>query len=99
MAKKSSRPLDRVKARGEVALRSIRREAQALIDRSRTQVMKDVRAVRTTADRAVRQLERRVVRELHAATVEQVRRLERRVARLERQLAARAATGDERGVA
>jgi hypothetical protein len=90
------RTLDTVKARGEVALRKLRREAQALIARSRTEVLKDVRAVRETTDRAVRQLERRVVRELHAATTEQVRRLERRVARLERELAARPPTGGEK---
>ena len=71
-------------------LRKLRRDAEALVARGRTEVMKDVKAVRRTADRAVRDLERKVVRQFHAATDEQLKRLERRVTRLERMLGARA---------
>jgi iron-sulfur cluster repair protein YtfE (RIC family) len=71
-------------------LRKLRRDAEALVARGRTEVMKDVKAVRRTADRAVRDLERKVVRQFHAATDEQLKRLERRVTKLERMLGARA---------
>ncbi|MEO6025961.1 MAG: hypothetical protein ABIR79_03740 [Candidatus Binatia bacterium] len=71
-------------------LRKLRRDAEALVARGRTEVMKDVKAVRLTADRAVRDLERKVVRQFHAATDEQLKRLERRVTKLERMLGTRA---------
>jgi hypothetical protein len=61
----------------------LRRDAQALIARSRGEVVKEIR-----------DLERRVVKGFHAATEEQVARLERRVAKLESlvaELAAKAA--------
>jgi uncharacterized protein YceH (UPF0502 family) len=64
----------------------LRRDAQALVSRSTTQVLKDVRAVRVGAERAVRDLERKVVKQLHAATEGQVRALERRLAALERRV-------------
>jgi hypothetical protein len=72
---------------GTQMLRRIRKDAETLVARGRAEVLKDVRAVQTSAHRAVRQLERQVVRQFHAATTDQVRRLERRVARLERMLA------------
>jgi hypothetical protein len=72
---------------GTLMLRRMRKDAEALVARGRAEVMKDVRAVKTSATRAVRELERQVVRQFHAATTEQVRRLERRVAKLERALA------------
>ena len=71
---------------GASMLRRIRKDAEALVARGRAEVLKDVRAVKTSANRAVRELERHVVRQFHAATTEQVRRLERRVAKLERLL-------------
>jgi hypothetical protein len=70
-------------------IRNLRRDAENLVARGRTEVLKDVKAVRQTADRAVRELERKVVRQFHAATEEQLKRLERRVAKLERALIAR----------
>ena len=70
-------------------IRNLRRDAENLVARGRTEVLKDVKAVRLTADRAVRELERKVVRQFHAATEEQVKRLERRVAKLERALIVR----------
>jgi len=70
-------------------IRNLRRDAESLVARGRTQVLKDVKAVRVRADRAVRDLERKVVRQFHAATEEQLKRLERRVAKLERMISAR----------
>jgi hypothetical protein len=65
-------------------IRVLRRDAETLVARGRAEVMKDVRAIRSSADRAMRQLERKVVRQFHAATEDQLKRLERRVAKLER---------------
>jgi len=65
----------------------MRKDAEALVARGRAEVLKDVRAVKTSANRAVRELERQVVRQFHAATTEQVRRLERRIAKLEQAVA------------
>ena len=76
-----------IRREGTLMLRRIRKDAEALVARGRAEVLKDVRAVKTSANRAVRDLERQVVRQFHAATTEQVRRLERRVAKLERMLA------------
>ena len=95
--RKATSPLRKVRAQvtrvgkeGANIVERLRRDARALVARSRSEVLKDVRVVRDElrqrADRAVRDLERKVVRELHAATVTQVRRLERRVAKLEQQL-------------
>jgi hypothetical protein len=53
------------------------RDARALIARSRTEVRKEVR-----------DLERRMLKGLHAATEEQVARLERRMMKVEQALAA-----------
>lgn len=71
---------------GTSMLRRMRKDAEALVARGRAEVLKDVRAVKLGANRAVRELERQVVRQFHAATTEQVKRLERRVAKLERAL-------------
>jgi hypothetical protein len=107
--KKAPRALTEVRASvrrltkdGEHMVGRLQRDAKALVSRSRNEILKDVRAVRselrTRADRAVRDLERKVIRQFHAATEEQVRRLERRLARLEQQVGALAArlTGGER---
>lgn len=72
---------------GASMLKRMRKDAEALVARGRAEVLKDVRAVKQNAHRAVRELERQVVRQFHAATTDQVRRLERRVAKLERALA------------
>jgi hypothetical protein len=91
----------RVGREGAHIVDRLRHDARTLVARSRAEVLKDVRTVRDElrqrADRAVRDLERKVVRQLHAATVTQVRRLERRVGKLEQQitqLTARATTGE-----
>ena len=68
-------------------IKKLRRDAEALVARGRAEVMKDVQVVRRGADRAVRELERKVVRQFHGATEEQLKRLERRVAKLERLMA------------
>ena len=72
---------------GARMIRVLRRDAEALMARGRAEVMKDVRAIRTGADRAVRELERKVVRQLHAVSQDQLKRLERRVVKLERAVA------------
>lgn len=64
--------LSRIQSQGERMVGRLRRDAESLIARSRTEVMKEVRG-----------LERRVLKGLHAATEERVARLERRIARLE----------------
>ena len=98
MAKTSVRkPVATIRNEGAQVIRKLRRDAEALVARGRAEVMKDVRAVRSSADRAVRELERRVVRQFHAATEAQLKRLERRVARLERlvaEIAAKATAGE-----
>ena len=70
-------------------IKKIRVDAEKLVARGRSQVLKEVDVVRRKADLAVRDLERKVVRQFHAATEEQLKRLERRVAKLERALDSR----------
>jgi hypothetical protein len=98
MAKKAKGSIAKVRASVTKARRSgvqmverLRADAAKLVARSRTEVLKDVRALhselRQRADHGLRELERRLMRQLHAASQEQVRRLERRVAKLERRIA------------
>jgi len=68
--------VNRMQGQAERLVGRVQREARALIARSRAEVVKDVR-----------DLERRVVKGFHAATAEQVARLERRVAKLEQLVA------------
>jgi len=68
--------VNRMQGQAERFMGRVQRAARALIARSRAEVLKDVR-----------DLERRVVKGLHAATAEQVARLERRVAKLEQLVA------------
>jgi len=68
--------VNRMQGQAERLVGRVQREARALIARSRAEVLKDVR-----------DLERRVVKGFHAATAEQVARLERRVAKLEQLVA------------
>jgi hypothetical protein len=76
----------RLQAEGKKLVRGIRRDALAL----RKEIVKDVGMLRKDvgdrAGHAIRALERRLMKELHAATVERVAALERRVARLEKAL-------------
>jgi BMFP domain-containing protein YqiC len=68
--------LGRMQTRAERLLKKVRRDAEAFITRSRGEVVKDLH-----------QLERRVLKAVHAATREDLARLERRVAKLESTLA------------
>ena len=74
-----------------VTLASVRASAAELVARSKSQVLRDVWAVRKDiqrrADKTVRVLERKIVKQLHAASESRVRRLEARVARLEKTIA------------
>ncbi len=92
------KPVATIRREGAQMIKKLRRDAEALVARGRAEVMKDVQVVRRGADRAVRELERKVVRQFHGATEEQLKRLERRVAKLERlmpQIASKA-TAEER---
>jgi polyhydroxyalkanoate synthesis regulator phasin len=81
----------RMRTEGKRLAGRIERDARTLLARGRSEILKDVRKLRTDvqgrAGRTIRDLERRVVKELHAATAEQVAKLERRVAALEKQVA------------
>jgi len=66
----------RMQSQGEQIVGRLRREAAALVTRSRTQATKELR-----------ELERRVLKGLHAATEERVTRLERRITKLEETVA------------
>jgi hypothetical protein len=65
--------LTKVQTKGERMVASLRRDAEAFVARGRGEAIKEVR-----------NLERRMLKGLHAATREQVVRLERRIAKLER---------------
>jgi polyhydroxyalkanoate synthesis regulator phasin len=73
----------KLRAEGERLVGRIRRDTRAL----RSEIVRDVRAFRkevgSRAGRTIRDLERRVLREFHAATAERVAKLEKRIARLE----------------
>jgi hypothetical protein len=68
--------IGRVQSRGEHLVTRLRRDAESLMKRSRVEVAKEVR-----------DLERRVLKSFHAATEQQVGRLEHRIARLEQAMA------------
>jgi hypothetical protein len=82
-----------VRTEGERMLSRLRHDAGALVARGQAQVIRDIKAlrkeIRTRADRALREIERKVMKQLHAASESQVKRLEQRVLRLERQLSGR----------
>jgi hypothetical protein len=85
MAKATVRkPVATIRLEGAQMIKKLRRDAEALVARGRAEVMKDIQVVRRGADRAVRELELKVVRQFHGATEGQLKRLERRVAKLER---------------
>jgi hypothetical protein len=66
------RSVRRVQTEGERVVGRLQRDARTLVARTRSELMKEVK-----------DLERRVVKVFHAATEDQVARLERRVAKLE----------------
>ncbi len=84
------KPVATIRSEGAQMIKKLRRDAEALVARGRAEVMKDVQVVRRGADRAVRELERKIVRQFHGATEDQLKRLERRVAKLERSIAGKA---------
>jgi polyhydroxyalkanoate synthesis regulator phasin len=81
----------RLQATGERIVTRIRRDARSLLKQSRSEIVRDTRKLQRDlqrrAERTIRDIEQRVVRGFHAATADQVRSLERRVKRLERQAA------------
>jgi BMFP domain-containing protein YqiC len=107
-AKKRINPVGQVRAsaksvgrEGMQLVERLRADASKLVARSRAEVLKDVRTLRSEivgrADRAVRNLERKVVRQFHAATQGEVRRLEARIAKLERRVTELAAKASSAG--
>ena len=69
-------------------------DARKAIAHNRAEFEKAVKKVRHEVERRaegiVREAERKLLKQMHAATEEQVRRLERRVAKLERAVSAKA---------
>jgi hypothetical protein len=78
----------RMQADGEEMVGRLRRDAQALLKNGRAEIVRDVRSLRERADKTLRTLEGRVLRQVHAATTDQVKRLERRLAKVEQFVAA-----------
>ena len=81
----------RITGDGERLIKRLRRDAQTLVKHTRAEAARDVKSVRRDlerrANRTVRDLERKVLKRMHAATEAQVRRLEQRMAKLERTVA------------
>jgi hypothetical protein len=77
------------------SLERLRAEAQRLIAQNSGDLRKNLerlqRQLQTTAERTVRDLERRLLKRLHAANEAQVKDLQQRVARLEKALARKGA--------
>lgn len=73
----------RIQTDGEQFVGRLRRDAQDLLKQGRAEIVQDVNALTQRADRTLRRLETRVLRQLHAATTEQVKRIERRLAKVE----------------
>ena len=85
------RSVARVQVAGERLSGRFRRDARSLLARGRKELVKDVRGfrreVRTRAEHALRDLEKRVVKQFHAATAERVGALEKRVTKLAARIA------------
>lgn len=91
MATARAQPLANVRAsvtrmqrQGERLVTRLRHDAGVLVARTRGEFLKEVR-----------DLERRLVKALHAASAERVARLERRVTKLEQAIARKPPTGTE----
>jgi F0F1-type ATP synthase membrane subunit b/b' len=78
----------RMQADGEEMVGRLRRDARALIKNGRAEIARDVRVLKDRADKTLRTLETRVLHQVHAATTDQVKRLERRLTKMEQALAA-----------
>jgi hypothetical protein len=76
--------VSRMQRQGERLVTRLRRDAGIFVARSRGEFLKEVR-----------DLERRLVRTLHAASAERVARLERRVTKLEDAITRKPPTGAE----
>lgn len=94
MAKRIRKPMAevrasvrRMRADGEELVGRLRRDAQALLKNGRAEIVRDVRSLTQRADRTLRTVENRVLHQLHAATTDQVKRLERRLMKLEQMVA------------
>jgi hypothetical protein len=77
----------RIQTDGEKLVGQLRRDAQDLLKQGRAEIVQDVHALTQRADRTLRKLETRVLQQLHAATTEQVKRIERRLAKVEQMVA------------
>jgi len=95
MAKRTRKPMAelrasmrRVQADGEEMVGRLRRDAQALLKNGRAEIVRDARSLKERADKTLRSLEARMLRQVHAATTDQVKRLERRLAKVEQSIAA-----------
>jgi hypothetical protein len=75
----------RIQREGEKMIGQLRRDAETFVARSRTEVVKEFR-----------DLERRALKALHAASAERVTRLERRLADLETMVAGLRKSAGER---
>ncbi len=67
-----------------VARKSAKGGALPMLDRFRKEAESMEKKLRTSADKTVRQLEKQFLHQVHAATEDQVKRLEKRVATLEK---------------
>jgi uncharacterized protein involved in exopolysaccharide biosynthesis len=93
MARTSKKPMAglratmrRIQSDGEELVGRLRRDAQDLLKQGRAEIAQDVHALTQRADRTLRRLETRVLQQLHAATSQQVKRLEGRLTKLERSI-------------
>ena len=78
---------------GERLVRQLRKDGKAMLVRGQAQVAKDLRVLRRRADRAGRDLESSLLRRVHAASEAQLRKVERRMAALEKRVAQLEAAG------
>ena len=95
MAKRTTKPMadlrasmKRIQVDGEEMVGRLRRDAQAFIKTGRKEIARDVRVLKDRADKTLRTLEARALHQVHAATTDQVKRLERRLTKMEQALAA-----------
>jgi hypothetical protein len=78
--------MKRIQVDGEEMVGRLRRDAQALLKNGRAEIVRDVRSLKDRADKTLRALESRVLRQVHAATTDQVKRLERRMTKVEQSM-------------
>jgi vacuolar-type H+-ATPase subunit E/Vma4 len=76
----------RLQNEAERLYRLLRRDAEALLARGRRELTNDVRGLQRRTNRAARDFEASVLKRVHAVSDADLRRLERRVAMLERRV-------------